>query len=151
MKKHIVKLTREERVQLKELINKGKCSARKITHARVLLKADEGKCGECWKDADISKSLDLGLRTVERIRERLVLEGMESALNRRLPRKTKEKKIDGDVEAHLIALACGKPPKGQVRWTLRLLADRMVVLDYIDSISHEGVRKTLKKTKLSLG
>jgi transposase len=151
MKKHIVKLTQEERVQLKTLINKGKGSARKITHARVLLKADEGKYGEFCKDADISKSLDLGLRTVERIRERLVLEGLESALNRRLPRKTKEKKIDGDAEAHLVALACSKPPKGQAKWTLRLLADKMVVLNYIDSISHEGVRKTLKKTKLSLG
>lgn len=151
MKKYIVKLTKEERTRLKQLINKGKCPARKIAHARVLLKADQGKYGENWKDTDISKSLDIGLRTVERIRERLVLEGLETALNRRLPPSTKEKKIDGDVEAHLIAIACSQPPEGQARWTLRLLADKMVALEYIDSLSHEGVRKTLKKMNLNLG
>lgn len=151
MKKYIVKLTKQERTQLKQLINTGRCPARKITHARVLLKADQGKYGENWTDINISQALDIGLRTVERIRQRLVLEDLETALNRRLPQNTEPTKIDGDVEAHLFALACSQPPQGYARWTLRLLADKMVRLEYIDSISHEAVRQRLKKTQLNLG
>lgn len=151
MKKYIVKLTKEEREQLKQISKNGKNSARKIIHARALLKADQGQFGENRTDEEIGKSLDIGIRTVERIRERLVLDGLDAALNRRLPQIVKPTKIDGEKEAHLFALACSQPPAGYAKWTLRLLADHMVRLEYIDGISHEAVRQTLKKTKLNLG
>jgi len=140
-KKYIVKLTPDEREELETLISSGKSSARKLTRARILLKADEG-----WIDKAISEALDVGTATVERVRKRFVETGLE-AINRRKPRRQYERKIDGNAEAYLIALACSAPPKGRKRWTLRLLADKLVTLEEVDieSVSHETVRQVLKK------
>ena len=143
-KKYIVKLTPDEREELETLISSGKSSARKLTRARILLKADEG-----WIDKAISEALDVGTATVERVRKRFVETGLE-AINRRKPRRQYERKIDGNAEAYLIALACSAPPKGRKRWTLRLLADKLVTLEEVDieSVSHETVRQVLKKNEL---
>ncbi len=150
MKKYKVKLENAEREVLKGLINKGRTAARKILHARILLKADEGEKGDNWKDEKIAKALEVNIRTVERIRERFVTEGQEASLNRK-EQKNRHRKIDGETEAQLVKLACSKAPEGYAKWTLRLLADKMVELEYVDSFSHEGVRQVLKKTKLSHG
>ncbi len=144
MKKYRVTLTKEERKEMKKLINTGKSAARKIIHARILLKADETEGGE--KDEDIRKALSISRITVERVRKRFVEEGLESALNPK-PKKRVLGKIDGEKEAYLIALACSKAPEGRATWTMQLLADKMVELKYIDSVSKETVRKALKKTK----
>jgi transposase len=138
MKKYIVRLSAEERESLRKLVSSGKGSARMFTRARILLKADVGEGGPAWSDEKIAEALDVTIQTVERVRKQLVEEGLEAVLRRR--------KLDGDVEAHLIALACSKAPEGYTRWTLRLLAGRMVELGYIESISHEAVRRALKKT-----
>lgn len=141
-KKYIVDLTDEERNRLRELVRSGKHSARRIRYGRVLLKAHAG-----WTDQKISEALDIGIRTVQRIRQRFVEEGMEVALGAR-SRKPKpyRRKLDGRQEAQLIALACSEAPEGRTRWTLRMLADRMVELCYVDTLSHETVRRVLKKT-----
>jgi transposase len=150
MKKYIVTLELEERELLQQLIRKGKAAARKLTHARILLKADssEGQLG--WTDEQIAQALDIHYSTVANVRRRFVEEGLDAALN---PRSGghRPRKLDGDAEAHLIALVCGEPPQGHERWTLRLLADRMVELGYVDAVSHETVRQTLKKTNSSRG
>lgn len=151
MKKYIVKLSEQERKELQELLSKGKSSARKTTHARVLLKADESEGEPGWKDEQISEALEVSLSTIHRIRQRFVEEGTEAALSRRPGSGYRDPKVDGEKEAHLIALACSKPPEGRNRWTLRLLAEKMVELEYIESLSYEGVRQTLKKTNLNLG
>jgi transposase len=118
-----------------------------FARARILLKADVGRGGPGWSDERISEALEVTVQTVERVRKQLVEEGFEAVLQRREYRqKVSRKKIDGDVEAHLIALSCSKAPAGYSRWSLRLLADRLVELGYVDSISHEAVRRTLKKT-----
>ena len=148
---YIVTLTSEERATLRELISSGKATARKLSHARILLKADSSEASPCWNDATISHALDVGTATVERVRKRFVEEGFEAALGRRKPRREYKRKLDGDGEAHLIALACSESPEGSARWTLRLLADRMVALEYIDGLSYQTVRRVLKKTNLSLG
>ena len=119
--------------------------------ARILSKADTGRGGPDWSDAAIAEGLDVGRATVERVRKQFVEEGFESALERRKPQRQYRRKLDGDGEAHLIALACTQTPEGRSRWTLPLLADRMVALEYIDQISYQTVRRTLKKTSLSLG
>jgi len=150
-KKYIVELVAEERERLQALIASGKGSARKLTHARILLKADSSKAGPGWADAEIAEALEVGRATVERVRKRLVQESLEAALGRRKPRRVYPRKLDGDGEAHLIALACSEAPQGRARWTLRLLADQMVALDYVESLSYQTVRRTLKKTNLSLG
>ena len=150
-KKYIVELTEEERRTLRELVSSGKAKARKLTHARILLKADSSSKGPAWPDQKISEALDVGLATVERVRKRFVEEGFEAALNNRKPSREYKRCLDGDGEAHLIALACSKAPKGYQRWTLQLLADRMVQLGYVDAISYETVRRALKKTNLSPG
>lgn len=151
MKKYIVKLSQEEREALTKLISQGKRSARKILHAQVLLKADSGKYGEFWTDREITEAFPVSIRSVERIRARFVEESLEAALNRRQQKRTRRRVLDGDGEAKLIRLACSKAPAGRSRWTLELLADRMVRLKYVDTISSETVRRTLKKTKLSPG
>ncbi len=148
---YIVTLTSEERTTLRELISSGKAAARKLSHARILLKADSSEGRSGWNDAAISQALDVGTATVERVRKRFVEEGLEAALSRRSPRREYRRKLDGDGEAHLIALACSESPEGSARWTLRLLADRMVALEYIDELSYQTVRRVLKKTNLSLG
>jgi len=147
-KKYIVDLTSEEREELEALISSGVAPARKLTRARILLKADEG-----WTDKAISEALDVGTATVERVRKRFVEWGGIKAIERRKPRRQYERKLDGDAEARLITLACSEPPEGRTRWTLQLLADKLVTLEAvdIDSISYETVRRVLKKTGLSLG
>ena len=137
---------------LLKLISSGKCEARTLLRARILLKTDEGDSGPAWADEQIAEALETTIQTIERVRKQLVMEGLEATLKRR-PYKTKKRqvKLDGEAEAHLVALACSTPPAGRRRWTLRLLADKMVEMEYLDSISHEAVRQTLKKTKLSLG
>lgn len=146
MKRYVVTLTAEERCALQGLIAAGKASARKLTHARILLKADRVPEGPGWNDEEIAEGLEVGHATVERVRQQFVEEGLEAALERRKPRRDYRRKLDGDAEAHLIALACGAAPEGRARWTLRLLGERMVALEYVDTISHETVRRTLKKT-----
>lgn len=151
MKKYSIKLTKRERDDLSKIVSKGKGSARKILHGRVLLKADSGRYGENWTDEEIVEAFDVGVRTVERIRERCVEEGLEAALTRRQHKRYRPAKLDGKQEAYLVSLACSQAPEGRRRWTLRLLAGKMVEMEYVDELSHEGVRKTLKKMKLSLG
>ena len=144
-KRFVVRLSVDERQELESLVTKGKAAARKLTRARILLKADCGGLGPCWTDRQISDALDVGLITVHRVRRSFVEEGLEGALVRRpLPRRLPM--FDGDQEAHLIALACGSPPAGRRRWTLRLLASRLVELGHVGHVSHETVRRTLKKT-----
>jgi len=150
-KKYNVTLTQEERRMLREMVSRGKAAARKLTHARILLKADSSDGGPGWDDAAIAEGLDVGRATVERVRQGFVEDGLEAALERRKPRREYRRKLDGDGEAHLIALACSKAPEGRSRWTLRLLADRMVALGQVDHLSYETVRDVLKKTNLSLG
>lgn len=150
-KKYIVSLSAEERQSLKQLTKKGKAPAYKINHARILLKADTNQQDGGGVDEAISKALDVSIPTIERVRRLFVEQGIEAALNRQPPRNTKPRKLDGEQEAHLIALTCSQPPEGQARWTLRLLAERMVELDYVESISYETVRQVLKKTNSNLG
>jgi transposase len=150
-KKYIVSLTEKERQELEELTQKGKSAARKINHARILLKADINQINGGWNDQMISQTLDISTRTIERVRQRFVEEGLEQSLNPPPKNLSKLRKIDGEAEAHLIALACSEAPTGYSRWTLRLLAEQMVVLEYVETISHESVRQVLKKTKLNLG
>lgn len=150
-KKYIVTLTQEERRMLQEMLSRGKTAARKLTHARILLKADAPPGGPGWDDERIAEGLEVGRATVERVRKEFVEEGLEAALDCRRPRRQYRRKLDGDGEAHLVALACQKPPEGRSRWTLKLLADRMVQLEYVDEISYQTVRRTLKKTNSSLG
>lgn len=147
MKKYIVRLSREERESLGRLVSAGKGSARMFARARVLLKADVAEDGPAWPDRKIADALDVTVQTIERVRKQLVEEGLEAVLRRRkYTQKVSRKKLDGDAEAHLIALACSKAPEGYTRWSLRLLADRIVALGYVESISHEAVRRALKKT-----
>lgn len=152
-KKYRVTLTDEERNQLTSLVTKGKGNARRIRRAHMLLMADEShQDGSCsWKDADIAKALKAHSRTVERTREKCVLEGVEAALNHKRPTKKKSKKLDGKAEARLVQLACSEAPQGQERWTLQLLADKLIELEVVETVSRETVRTTLKKMNLSLG
>lgn len=147
MKKYIIRLSIEERKTLKRLVCSGKGSARMFTRAHILLKADVGEEGPKWPDKKISEAFDVTVQTIERVRKQLVEEGFDSVLHRRkYTQKVSRKKIEGDVEAHLIALACSKAPEGYQQWSLRLLAGKLVELGYVDSISHEAVRRALKKT-----
>jgi len=147
MKKYIVRLSGEERKSLRRLASAGRGSARMFARVRILLKADVGQDGPGWPDAKIAEALEVTVQTVERVRKQLVEEGFEAVLRRRpYVQKTPRKKLDGEAEAHLVALACSEAPEGRARWSLRLLADRMVELGYVESISHEAVRRVLKKT-----
>lgn len=145
MKKYVVRLTDEERRQLTDLIRKGKAAAYKIRHAHILLKADVD--GPAWTGAEITKAFSVHMNTVSRIQQRFVEQGLEAALTRKKrDRPPSERKLDGELEARLIALSCGTPPEGRNRWTLRLLADKAVELEIVDTVSYETVRRTLKKT-----
>jgi len=149
-KKYLVTLTPEERDWLTGLVSAGKRSALTITRARILLKADQAPGGPAWEDQDIARALDCSVRTVERVRQRFVERGLEPALGRKpQDRPSRERKFDGAAEARLIALACSQPPEGHARWTLKLLADRLVELEVFDSVSDETVRRVLKKTNSS--
>lgn len=150
MKKYVVELTSQERKQLEGLIKKGKVAVYKIRHAQMLLKADQGKEGPGWPDRQIAEAFGAHLTTVENLRKRLVEEGLESVLERH-KRQNYTRKLDGDAEARLIAIACSKPPQGRGEWTLRLLADRLVELSVVESISHMTVSRTLKKTRSNPG
>ena len=146
-KRYPVLLDSEQRASLITLTTSGTASARKLTHARILLKADAGEFGPAFLDKAIKAALDVSLSTIQRVRKTFVLEGLEAAL---LPRKpsqvSRPRKFDGEKEAHLIALACSDPPEGHACWTLRLLAEKMVELEHFSSISHESIRQVLKKT-----
>ena len=138
-KRYIVTLSAEERVMLQTMIDSGRDGARKLTRARILLKAGAG-----WQDREICRALDVGIATVERIRKRFVLESLDAALNQRRPNREYRRKLDGEQEAHLIALACSSPPQGHTRWSLRLLADKVVRMRIVDTVSHETIRQVLK-------
>lgn len=145
VKKYIVRLTKEERERLKALVSKGRTSARKIARAQVLLKVDAD--GPNWTDEQAAESFGIRANTAAEIRQRFVEEGLDRALDRKQPADPpRRRKLDGAGEARLIAMACGEPPEGRARWTLRLLAGQLVELAVVDGISHETVRQTLKKT-----
>jgi transposase len=145
-KKYPVILSDTEREQLKNLIAAGTVPARKLTHARILLKADQGSEGPGWVDEQVAEAVEVSQPTVSRVRKQYVEEGLQAALNRRPPNRHYHRKLDGQQEARLIALACSEPPEGQARWSLRLLAERMVELEVVDDLSYQTVRRTLKKT-----
>ena len=149
-KKYPVILNDTERDELKRLIAAGTAPARKLTHARILLKADQGPEGPGWVDDAVADAVEVSQPTVCRVRKQYVEEGLEAALNRRPPNREYHRKLDGKQEARLVALACSEPPEGQARWSLRLLADRMVELEVVEEISYQTVRRTLKKTNSSL-
>ena len=149
-KRYAVVLTAPERDQLKRLLAAGTASARKLTHARILLKADQGPQGPGWVDDAIADAVEVSQPTVFRVRKQYVEQGVEAALTRRPPTREYVRKLDGAQEAHLIALACAKPPTGQARWSLRLLADKLVELEIVEeSISYQTVRRMLNKTRSS--
>ncbi len=151
MKLYRVTLTDEERSALRTLIASGKYKHTKQKRAQALLAADESEGGKKMNDQHIAHAYDMGVRTVERLRRRFVEEGFEIALHGKKREPTQEKLFDGRVEAHLVTLRCSEAPSGYSQWSLRLLADKMVELDYVEHMSHESVRQILKKTKSSLG
>ncbi len=146
-----VTLTDEERQELSALVRKGKGIARRLTRARILLMADESQLGIAWKDAEIAKALGVHVRTVERTREKCVEMGLDAALNHTRPKRSRGKVLDGAAEAHLVQLACTEAPDGHARWSLRMLADKLIELEVVESVSRETVRTTLKKMNLSPG
>lgn len=141
-----VTLTKEERDILTDIISKGKHTSQAYRNAYILLNTDKGDFSTPATNAEISRVLKVGMRTIDRVKKRFVEDGFESCLHRKPTTRVYDKKIDGDVEAHLISIACSDPPAGFSKWSLRLLADKMVVLNYVESISHETVRTVLKKT-----
>ena len=150
-KKYRIRLTTDEQQELKALVSRGRTVAYKQTHARILLMSDEAREDGGMKDADISGALGVGLSMVERVRRRCVEEGIESALNRKKQLRRRQKRLDGEREARLIAMACGEPPEGRASWTLKLLADQLVECEIVETISTETVRQVLKKTNSSRG
>ena len=150
-KQYVVQLSKPQRQQLRRLVSAGTERARKLTHARILLAADASEDGPRQLDAAIAEALHVGVSTVQRVRKRCCEEGLEAALNRRQHANHRAPRLDGAAEAHLIALACSEPPAGRGRWSLRLLADRMVTLEYVDNVSHECVRRTLKRGRSNRG
>jgi transposase len=152
MKKYIVTLTKDEREILSNLVSKGKHKSQKILNALILLDCDAGEFQTSHStNEEIARVLNISMKKIDRVKKRFVEEGFDFALDRRKGERVYTKKADGDFEAHLIALSCSEPPEGFSRWSLRLLADKAVELNYIDSISHEAVRRILKKTNSSLG
>jgi transposase len=152
MKKYKVTLTAEERQLLQGLITTGKAAAKKLTHARILLKADAAGGGPAWDDQRIADATEVSTDTVARVRQRFVEHGLEAALTRKKQdHPSRERKLDGRAEARLIALACSAPPDGRKEWTMKLLADRLVELEVVDTVCDETVRRVLKKTNSSRG
>jgi transposase len=149
--KYVVLLSAGEREQLQQLLTAGTAPARKLTHARILLKADRSPTGPGWVDERIAEAVEVSQPTISRVRKQYVEQGLEAALNRRAPRRDYVRKLDGAGEAQLIALACSQPPAGRAEWTLRLLADRLVELAVVEALSYQTVRRTLKKTHSSRG
>ncbi len=148
-KKYPVILSDTERDELKRLIAAGTSTARKLAHARILLKADESPEGDGWVDERVADAVEVSQPTVARVRRQYFEEGLQAALNRRPPKREYHRKLDGEQEARLVAMACSEPPGGQARWSLRLLADRLVELEIVENISYQTVRRTLKKTNSS--
>ena len=144
MKKYIVRLTQVQRQDLQHLIATGTESARRLLHARILLKADQGEQGPGWTDEQISEALEVSTSTLVRVRRVFAEKGLHAALTRRSLSRTRPRRLDGADEAHLIALACSAPPDGRDHWALRLLADRLVALEIVEQVSHETVRHVLK-------
>ena len=151
MIRYRIKLTKQEVEELMDIINKGSHTSLTFRTAYVLLNCDEGEYSQKVSNEQISKVLKVGMRTIDRIKKKFIEEGLDVCLERRLTSRVYELKTDGDVEAKLITLCCSEPPKGYAKWSLRLLADKMVELNYVESISHVTVRSVLKKTNLSLG
>jgi hypothetical protein len=152
MKKYTVTLTEEERISLRKISSKGKHRSQKILNALILLGCDEGEFQTTRStNEEISRVLKISMKKIDRVKKRFVEEGLGVTLNGKKGSRIYKKKADGDFEAHLIALSCSDPPEGFARWSLRLLADKVVELEYINSISHEAIRRILKKTKSSLG
>jgi len=152
MKKYKVTLTNEERQELSSIIQKGKHRSQKVLNALILINCDEGEYQQNrMKNEAISNILQISMRKIDRVKKCFVERGLEIALNGTKGQRVYEKKADGDFEAHLVALSCSAPPEGFARWSLRLLADQVVELHYVDSISHETIRRVLKKTNLNLG
>jgi hypothetical protein len=144
--KYVVVLTEEERARLRTLVGCGMAPARRLTHARILLKADQGEGGAAWADAAIAGALEIHPATVARVRQQFVAGGLEAGLDRRAPRREYPRKLDGERGARLVAVACSAPPTGYERWSLRLLADELVRLEVVEAVSHETVRRTLQQT-----
>ncbi len=150
-KRHIVVLSEEERARLHTMIGRGVAAASALTHARILLKANQGEAGPGWTDAAIAAAVEVNPATVARVRQQYVTGGLEAALHRNPPARQYHRRLDGQQEARLVALACGAPPEGRKRWTLRLLADRLVELAVVETVSYETVRQALKQTGSSRG
>lgn len=152
MKKYTVTLTKDERDNLKRIKSKGRHKSQKLINALILLGCDEGEHQEKKStNEEISRVLKIGMRKIDRIKKRFVEHGLDITLNGMKGKRIYAKKADGDFEAHLVALSCSEPPEGFARWSLRLLADKVVELKYVDKISHETIRQVLKKTNLNLG
>jgi transposase len=151
MIRYTIKLTKGEVGELQKIINKGSHTSQTFRAAYILLNCDKGKYAEPVTNEQIAKVLKVGMRTIDRVKKKFFEEGMEAALERKPTSRVYERKVDGDVEAKLVTLCCSDPPKGYAKWSLRLLADKMVALKYVESISYVTVREVLKKTNLSLG
>jgi transposase len=151
MKYYTIKLTKEEVEDLNGIIDKGLHTSHTFRVAYILLNCDEGKYSDKVTNEQISKVLKVGMRTIDRVKKRFIEEGLEGVLERRPTSRVYEPKVDGELEAQLVKLCCSDPPKGYSKWSLRLLADKLVELKYVESISHVTVRSILKKTNLSLG
>lgn len=149
--KYVINLTAEDRQQLEQLISSGIAPARALTHARILLKSDSHAGGPNWSYQQICEALEVAPLTVMKVRKRYAQEGLAAAIYRKKPEREYPHCLDGEAEAHLIALCCSEPPEGRERWTLRLLRSQMVALEYVEAVSHESIRTTLKKRNLSLG
>jgi len=149
--KYAVALTEEERARLRTLIGRGEAPARLLTHARVLLKTNQGEGGAAWTDAATAAAVEVHPATVARVRRAYVEAGLDAALERKSPDRVYPRVLDGNGEAHLVAAACMPPPTGRARWTLRLLADELVRLEVVEAISYETVRRTLKQTNSNRG
>jgi hypothetical protein len=144
--KYSVRLTAEERADLRTRLGQGAAPARLLTHARILLKTDQGEGGPAWTDAAIAGALEIHPATVGRVRRTYVEQGLDAALERKAPDRVYARRLDGEAEAHLIAVACSDPPAGRARWTLRLLANELVRLEVVESVSHETIRRTFEQT-----
>lgn len=151
MVQYRIKLTKDEVEELMSIINKGSHTSQTFRTAYILLNCDEGDFSEKVTNQQISKILKVGMRTIDRVKKKFIEEGLDLCLERRPTQRVYEKKVDGDAEAKLITLCCSEPPKGYSKWSLRLLAEKMVELKYVETISHVSVRKVLKKTNLNLG
>jgi transposase len=148
---YTIKLTKSEVEELQSIISKGSHTSQTFRTAYILLNCDEGPFSEKVTNEQISKVLKVGLRTIDRVKKKFIEEGLDLSLERRPSQRVYETKVDGDLEAKLVTLCCSEPPEGFAKWSLRLLADKMVELKYVESISHVTVRSVLKKTNLNLG